>query len=175
MQISGLRFGSKLLDLVEFPVAKSLTGAATLDEIQSMLDQYGKVVVKPFFYGGVGKKGKAGLVRIVDNLTDAMKAKEELYFTTHTWGDRTVRSNGVLFEEFVESEIEVYFSIATSTRMRKPIFTITPHGGVEVEHLPADKKRVVWIHPLIGIKSFDLTNNLNELDAWAVGDSGTIR
>ena len=62
MQISGLRFGSKLLDLVEFPVAKSLTGAATLDEIQSMLDQYGKVVVKPFFYGGVGKKGKAGAV-----------------------------------------------------------------------------------------------------------------
>ncbi|HDQ46288.1 MAG TPA: carboxylate--amine ligase [bacterium] len=163
MQISGLRFGGKLLELVEFPVARSLTGAATLDEIQAMLDRHGKVVVKPFFYGGVGKKGRAGLIRIAENLTDAMKAKEELYFATHTWAGRTVRSNGILFEEFVESDIEVYFSITTSTRLRKPIFTISPHGGTEIEALPPDKKRAVWIHPFIGIKSFDLTNNLNEL------------
>ncbi|NQT24665.1 carboxylate--amine ligase, partial [candidate division KSB1 bacterium] len=131
---------------------------------QQMLDEYGKLVVKPFFYGGVGKKGKAGLIRFVDNLTDAMHAKEELYFATHTWGDKTVRANGVIFEEFVESDTEIYFSITSSTRQRKPIFTITPHGGVEVEDLPPDQKRVVWIDPFIGIKSFDLTNNLNDLN-----------
>lgn len=164
MQIAGLRFGSKLLDLVEFPVARSLTGSATMDELEQMLDRYGKLVIKPFFYGGVGKKGKAGLIRFVDNLTDAMKAKEELYFATHTWGGKTVRANGVIFEEFVESDTEIYFSITTSTCQRKPIFTITPNGGVEVENLPAEQKRVVWIDPFIGIKSFDLTNNLIELD-----------
>ena len=164
MQIAGLRFGTQLLDLVEFPVVKSLGGGATLDELQQMLDDYGKLVVKPFFYGGVGKKGKAGLIRFVDNLTDAMRAKEELYFATHTWGNKTVRANGVIFEEFVQSDTEIYFSITSSTRMRKPIFTITPHGGVEVENLSPDKKRVVWIDPFIGIKSFDLTNNLNDLN-----------
>lgn len=164
MQIAGLRYGTRLLELVEFPVVKSLTGGATLDELQQMLDEYGKLVVKPFFYGGVGRKGKAGLIRFVDSLTEAMRAKEDLYFATHTWGNKTVRANGVSFEEYVESETEIYFSITSSTRKRKPIFTITPHGGVEVENLPPDKKRVVWIDPFIGIKSFDLTNNLNDLN-----------
>jgi succinyl-CoA synthetase beta subunit len=164
MQIAGLKYGSKLLELVEFPVAKSLDGGATLDEIQTMLDRCGRIVVKPFFYGGVGKKGKAGLIRFVDNLTDALHAREELYFATHRWGSKTVRAHGVMFEEFIPSEIELYFSITYSTTKRKPVFTITPHGGVDVESLSADKKRVVWIDSFIGIKSFDLTNVLNDLN-----------
>ena len=163
MQMTGLRYGHRLMDLVEFPVAKSLGGSATPDELQHMLNKYGKIVVKPFFYGGIGKKGKAGLIRIVDNLADAMQAKQDLYFATHQWGSKTVRANGVMFDEFVESDIEVYFSITTSTLHRKPIFTITPHGGVDVEDLPADKKHVEWIDPFIGIKSFDLTNALTDI------------
>jgi len=162
MQISGLKYGSRLLNLVEFPVAKTLDGSATKEDIQKMLDAYGKVIVKPFFYGGVGKKGKAGLVRIVDNMMDAMKAKEELFFATHQHGNKTVRANGVTFEEYVKSETEIYFSISASTKRRKPIFTITPHGGVDVESLPPDKKKVVWIDPFIGIKSFDITNALTD-------------
>jgi succinyl-CoA synthetase beta subunit len=162
MQISGLRYGTKLLELVEFPVAEIMTGSATKEQIQQMLDRYGKLVVKPFFYGGVGKKGKAGLVRIVDTVADAMEAKEELYFATHQYGAKTVRANGVTFEEFIVSDAEIYFSISVSTKERKPIFTLTPHGGVDVESLPTEKKKVVWIDPFIGIKSFDITNTLND-------------
>ncbi|MCE1188604.1 MAG: carboxylate--amine ligase [Ignavibacteria bacterium] len=162
MQISGLRYGSKLLELVEFPVAEFITGGATNDEIQNMLTKYGKLVVKPSFSGGVGKKGKAGLVRIVDNVTDALQAKEELYFATHQYGSKTVKANGVTFEAFIPSELEVYFSIAASTVYRKPIFTITPFGGVDIESLPAGKIKVTDIDPFIGLKSFDLTNALND-------------
>ncbi len=162
MQISGLKYGAKLLDLVEFPVAKFLSSGATKEQIQQMLDQYGKVVVKPSFQGGVGKKGKAGLVRVVENVVDAMKAKEELYFAKHRYGNKIIKANGVTFEEFIQSDIEIYFSISASTRERKPIFTLTPHGGIDVEDLPPDKKRVAWIHPFIGIKSFDITNALND-------------
>ena len=163
MQITGLRFGKQLLDLVEFPVAKTLSGGATKDEIQELLNEAGKVVIKPFYYGGVGKKGKSGLIRIVDNAHDAMKAKEELYFASHTWGNKTVRANGVTFEEFVESDVEIYFSISVSTRLRKPIFIISTHGGVDIESLPPDKKHSTWIDPFIGIKSFDLTNVLSDM------------
>ena len=99
MQIAGLKYGAKLLELVDFPVARSLEADATLDELQQLMDRVGKMVVKPVFSGGVGKKGKAGLIRFVDNLTQAMKAKEDLYFSTHQWGTKTVRSNGVTFEE----------------------------------------------------------------------------
>ena len=162
MQLSGLRYGSKLLELVEFPVAEFLTGGATHDEIQSLIDKYGKIVVKPSFSGGVGKKGKAGLVKIVDNLTDALLAKEQLYFATHTFGSKTVKANGVTFEAFIPSELEVYFSISASTVYRKPIFTISPYGGVDIETLGPDKIKVNDIDPFIGLKSFDLTNQLND-------------
>ncbi len=163
MQITGLKYGSKLLDLVDFPVAEIRNGSATREEIQQMLDKYGRILVKPVFYGGVGKKGKAGLIRIVDNVSDAMEAKEALYFARHQYGAKTVRANGVTFEEFIPSEIEVYFSISESTVERKSIFTLTPFGGMDVEELPPEKKRVVWIDPFIGIKSFDITNALNDV------------
>jgi len=74
-----------------------------------------------------------------------------------------VRANGVTFEEFVISDDEIYFSITESTRLRKSIFTITPFGGVDVEDLPPEKKREVWIDPFIGIKSFDVTNILSDM------------
>lgn len=163
MQISGLKYGAELLRLVEFPVADFITGDATKDEIQQMLDKYGKLVVKPVFYGGVGKKGKAGLVKIVDNLRDALAAKEELYFAKHQYGNKIVKANGVTFEAYIESELEVYFNIMVSTVERKPVFTITPYGGMDIEALPPDKKKVITIEPFIGIKSFNITNALNDL------------
>ncbi|MDZ7314700.1 MAG: carboxylate--amine ligase [candidate division KSB1 bacterium] len=163
MQLTGLKYGSQLLNLVEFPVAKTLTDAATRDEIQQMLDQYGKIVVKPVFYGGIGKKGKAGLVRIVDNLLDAMEAKRELYFARHTVDGKTYVANGVTFEEYIESDMELYFGISVSTWERKPVFTISTQGGVDVESVPPEKKKVIWIDPFIGIKSFDITNALGDI------------
>ena len=165
MQISGLRYGSRLLDLVEFPYAKNLSGGATKEDIEALMKPTGKIVVKPYFSGGVGKKGKAGLVKVASSIDEALKAKEELYFATHTHGTKIIKANGVVFEEFVPSEcnMELYFSITDSTVERKPIFTITPFGGVDIEDLPADKKAIIWIDPVIGIKSFDITNALNDL------------
>jgi len=139
MQISGLKYGAQLLDLVEFPYAPFLTADATKEQIQKMLNTYKKLVVKPFFSGGVGKKGKAGLVRIVDNLMDALQAKKELYFAAHQYGSKTVTANGVTFEAFIPSDIEVYFSITASTIHRKPVFTISRFGGMDIESLSTDK------------------------------------
>ncbi|MCP4546243.1 MAG: carboxylate--amine ligase [bacterium] len=164
MQLSGLRYGAQLLDLVDFPAPEHLTGGATNGEIQALIDKHGKIVVKPVFHEGVGKKGKAGLIRIVDNLHDALEAKADLYFATHKHGTRTVSANGVTFEEFVESDIEVYFSISESTTIRKPTFTISVTGGVDIESLTPDKISSVWIEPFIGLKSFDLTNTLKDLN-----------
>ena len=158
MQLSGLRFGSRLLSLVDFPFAETLGGDATNEELKAFLDRHGRAVVKPVFHGGVGKKGKAGLVRVVDNLHDALAAKKELYFATHRHGSRTVTANGVSFEAFIKSEVEVYFSIDASTATRSPVFTISPRGGVDIES--GAPKQTVEIDPFLGISSFEITNAL---------------
>ncbi len=160
MQLSGLHFGSRLLSLVDFPVAESLGPTATNEEIQAFLDRHGKAVVKPVFHGGVGKKGKAGLIRVVDNLHDALVAKKELYFAAHRYGSRSVTANGVSFEAFIPSEVEVYFSIDASTASRSPVFTISPVGGVNIESVPSAGKQTVEIDPFLGISSFEITNAL---------------
>jgi len=160
MQLSGLRFGSRLLALVDFPFAESLGPNATNDEIQAFLDRHGKAVVKPVFHGGVGRKGKAGLVRVVDDLHGALAARKELYFATHRSGARTVTANGVTFEAFVPSEVEIYFSINASTALRGPVFTISPRGGVDIESVAPEQKQTVEIDPFLGISSFEITNAL---------------
>jgi succinyl-CoA synthetase beta subunit len=160
VQLSGLRFGSRLLSLVDFPFAESLGPNATNEEIQAFLDKHGKAVVKPIFHGGVGKKGKAGLVRVVDNLQDALAARKELYFASHRYGSRIVTASGVTFEAFVPSELEIYFSIDASTASRGPVFTISPKGGVDIESVRSAQKQTVEIDPFLGISSFEITNAL---------------
>ena len=80
MQITGMLWGRKLLDLVEFPRSDVRGPEASVDEIKEMIKKHKQVFIKPFFKGGVGKKGKSGLIGRVDNLHDALKEKERLYF-----------------------------------------------------------------------------------------------
>jgi hypothetical protein len=55
MQITGMLYGSKLLDFVGFPTAEVLGPDASEDQIKTLIDRYGSVFVKPLFKGGIGK------------------------------------------------------------------------------------------------------------------------
>ena len=161
MQITGMLWGRKLLDLVEFPRSDVCGPEASVDEIKEMIQKYKQVFIKPVFKGGVGKKGKSGLIGRADNITDVLKEKERLYFATHQDGNRLVKSNGVTFEGGVPADHEVYFSITDNTIYRAPAMTITHHGGVDIEELPADKLAVVPFDPLTGLKAFHVSNALD--------------
>lgn len=164
MQLTGLKYGKRLMDIVDFPVARTLTESAVKEEIEKLItDSGGKCVVKPAFSGGVGKKGKAGLISIVENAEDADKARKELFFATHTYGNTTRQSKGVTFEEYVESDAELYVSITPSTLDRKPVMMLIVEGGVDVEDIPDDKKAIVPIDPLVGLKGFQVNDALLQL------------
>lgn len=164
MQITGLKYGRRILELVEFPVAQTLTEEASMEEVAKLLDAHGgKCVVKPFFMGGVGKKGKAGLVKIVNNVFEAMEAKKELYFAKHTTGGHTVQANGVSFEAYIPSDVEIYVSITASTEARQSVMLLIVEGGVEVEEIATEKKKLIHFNPVTGVKSFHIANALNEL------------
>ena len=168
MQITGMKYGHQLLKLVDFPVAETLSASASLDEVSDLILRHGgKCVVKPVFLGGVGKKGKAGLIRIVDNAYEAMIAKKELYFAIHEQGNHRVQANGVTFEGFVPSEIEIYVNISASTKHRSPVLTLTTDGGVEVEEIPPERKKVISFNPATGLKAFHVHDALRELDCPA--------
>ena len=165
MQLTGLLWGRKLLKKVGFPTAEVLGPEASVDEIKDLIKKCGQVFIKPIFKGGVGKKGKSGLIGRVSDITTALSEKERLYFAEHTVGNAVSKADGVTFEGGVPAKHEVYFSISDSTVFRAPTMTITHHGGVDIEELPEDKIKEVPFDPLTGLKSFHVSNALEELGA----------
>ena len=165
MNITGMLYGAKLLDIVEFPRTEVLGPEAADHEIKDLIDRNGQIFVKPIFRGGIGKKGKAGLIGKASDLKTALKEKERLYFIEHRVGNVVAKSQGVTFEAGVPADHEVYVSISDSTRYRAPTLTITHHGGMDIEELGRDQIVEVPFDPLTGLKSFVITNALSDLKA----------
>jgi succinyl-CoA synthetase beta subunit len=165
MQLTGMLHGSKLLRLVEFPAAEVLGPEASEDEIKGLIERCGSVFVKPIFKGGVGKKGKSGLIGRAADLKTALQEKERLYFVDHRVGNAVFKAQGVTFEGAVPAEHEVYFAIGDSTRFRAPTITLTHRGGVAIEEL--DRKHVAEVpfEALTGLKAFVIANALTDIGA----------
>ncbi|WP_341315455.1 ATP citrate lyase citrate-binding domain-containing protein [Paraburkholderia sp. IMGN_8] len=165
MQVTGMLYGARLLQFGGFPAAEVLGPDASEEQIKALLDRYGSVFVKPVFKGGVGKKGKAGLVGRANDLKSALREKERLYFVEHRHGNQVAKSNGVTFEGAVPAEHEVYFSITDSTHFRAPTMTLTHHGGVDIEELDRGLVAQIPFDPLTGLKAFVVANALSALKA----------
>tara|TARA_Y100000294_G_scaffold29726_1_gene25140 strand:- start:649 stop:1815 length:1167 start_codon:yes stop_codon:yes gene_type:complete len=130
-----------------------------------MIKRHGEIFIKPVFKGGVGKKGKSGLIGRAKNITDALKEKERLYFAEHHHNNAVAKSDGITYEAAVPADYEVYFSISDNTNYRAPTMTLTHHGGVDIEELPPEKIAVVPFDPLTGLKAFHVSNALADLGA----------
>lgn len=165
MQVTGMLHGAKLLRFVGFPTAEILGPDASEEEINALIERCGQVFIKPVFKGGVGKKGKAGLLGRAQDLKTALKEKERLYFVEHRHGNQVAKANGVTFEGGVPAEHEVYFSITDSTRFRAPMMTLSHHGGMDIEELDKSLVAQVPFDPLTGLKAFVVANALSDLGA----------
>jgi succinyl-CoA synthetase beta subunit len=165
MQVTGMLYGARMLRFVGFPTSEVLGPAASEDEIRALIEKHGEAIIKPVFKGGVGKKGKAGLVGRAKDLKSALKEKERLYFVEHRHGSQIAKANGVTFEGAVPAKHEVYFSITDSTHFRAPTMMLTHHGGVDIEELDKGQVAEIPFDPLTGLKAFVVANALSELDA----------
>ena len=167
MRLTGMKYGAPILKLADFPIPEVLEADATVNEIEALIEKRGKCVVKPVFHGGVGKKGKAGLVKIVDNVAEALKAKQFLYFAEHTFHNERITASGVTYEEFIPSSYEIYFNFSVSTISRRVNFTITHHGGVDIEELDSSMIFQGSFDAITGLKSFHIIDALTEINAPA--------
>ena len=165
MLLNGMLFGARLLDHVGFPSPEVLGPAATEDEIRGLIDRHGVIFVKPWFRGGVGKKGKAGLIGEARDLAAALAEKERLYFAEHRHGNASAKANGVTFEAGVPARHEVYFSITDDTVFRAPTMTLSHRGGIDIEELDPSEIAKVPFDALTGLKAFVVANALSDIGA----------
>ena len=98
MQVTGMLYGAQLLKHVDFPTSEVLGPDADEDEIKALIDRHKMIFIKPLFKGGIGKKGKAGLIGRATDLKTAMRERERLYFVEHRHGNTVAKANGVTFE-----------------------------------------------------------------------------
>ena len=165
MQITGMLHGHKLLEHVGFPAAEVLGPDASEREIQDLIRRHGTIFIKPLFKGGIGKKGKAGLIGTATDLKTALREKERLYFVEHCHGNARAKSYGVTFEGGVPAEHEVYFAITDSTAFRAPTMTLTHKGGMDIEELPKGDVARIPFEALTGLKAFVVANALSGIGA----------
>ena len=165
MQITGMLHGSRLLQFAGFPTTEVLGPDASEEAIKALIDKTGLIFIKPVFKGGIGKKGKAGLLGRAKDLQTALAEKERLYFAEHHVGHLRAKSNGVTFEGGVPAEHEVYFSITDSTHFRAPMMTLTHRGGMDIEEVEKSQIATVPFDPLTGLKAFVVANALAEIGA----------
>lgn len=165
MNLTGMLYGARLLKLAGFPTPEILGPGASEAEIKAAIARHGQLFIKPVFRGGVGKKGKAGLIGRASDLKTALAEKERLYFAEHRHGNQVAKANGVTFEAAVPAEHEVYFSLTDNTHFRAPTMTLTHHGGMEIEELDKSMLATVPFNPLTGLKAFVVANALSELNA----------
>ncbi|MGF6936721.1 succinyl-CoA synthetase beta subunit [Paraburkholderia sp. UCT70] len=165
MQITGMLHGARLLQFVGFPASEILGPSASEEEIKTLIDRHRQIFIKPVFKGGVGKKGKAGLLGRATDLKTALIEKERLYFAEHTVGHIKAKANGVTFEAGVPAQHEVYFSITDSTRFRAPTMTLSHVGGMDIEEVDPKQVAMVPFDALTGLKAFVVANALSEIGA----------
>ncbi len=165
MQITGMLWGAKLLNYVGYPTSEVLGPEATGEQVKDLIDRYGRVLIKPVFKGGIGKKGKAGLIGFAADVATAMREKERLFFVEHQVGSSRAKAEGVTFESAIPAAHEVYVSITDDTRYRAPTLTITHHGGVDIEDLPSQAIATIPFDALTGFKGFIVANALDSIDA----------
>src|SRR5438270_1039544 len=153
MEITGMLHGARLLRFVGFQASEVLRPDASEAQIKALIERHGSIFVKPVFKGGVGKKGKAGLVGRASDLKTALAEKERLYFAEHRVGHILAKANGVTYEGAVPAEHEVYFSISDGSRFRAPTMTLTHHGGMDIEELDDRQVARIPFDPLTGLKA----------------------
>ena len=165
MNLTGMLYGSKLLGHVDFPSSEVLGPAASEDDIQGLIARHKLIFIKPLFKGGVGKKGKSGLIGQARDLKTALQEKERLYFATHRHGNAVAKANGVTFEGGIPAEHEVYFAITDSTEYRAPTMSLTHVGGIDIEELNKTQIARVPFEALTGLKAFVVANALTDIGA----------
>ena len=165
MQVTGMLHGSRLLEFAAFPCSEVLGPGAGEEEIKALLERHGMIFIKPVFKGGIGKKGKSGLLGRATDVKGALREKERLYFVEHRHGNAVAKANGVTFESGIPAEHEVYFAISDSTEFRAPTMTLTHRGGVDIEELDKSEIAQVPFEALTGLKAFVVANALTDIGA----------
>src|SRR6201996_4342810 len=116
------------------------------------------VVVKAQIHAG--GRGKGGGVKIAKSVEEAGQLAGKMLgmnLVTHQTGPEGKKGQGLLIEETLPIERELYLSILLDRAVGKPVFMASSAGGMEIEEVAAKDPNAIIkeaIDPTIGFQPF---------------------
>lgn len=138
------------------PVPKGKYVTTAQEAKQAAQELGGKVVLKAQVHAG--GRGKAGGIKVVSSPEEAEKAAATLLGTrlvTHQTGPEGVPVNGLLVEDTVEAERELYLGIVVDNSRGMSVMMASEAGGMEIEEVAAQSPEKIlraYIDPVVGFQ-----------------------
>ena len=126
------------------------------------------VVVKAQIHAG--GRGKGGGVKFCPNADNALQSCEDILgmnLITHQTGPEGQKVKKVYITQAFDISKEFYVGITMDRTTGKDVFMVSTEGGMEIEEVAKDtpdKIIKVWIDPLEGFRSFQLTKLVRGLN-----------
>ncbi len=133
----------------------------------------GTVVVKAQIHAG--GRGKGGGVKLAATPAEAERIAGEMIgmtLVTHQTGPEGRKVRRVLIEEGLQIKKEFYLGIIVDRAAERPVFMVSPAGGVDIEKVAAETPHLIFkehVDPRIGFQPF-YARRL----AFALGLSGDL-
>lgn len=111
----------------------------------------------------VGGRGKAGGVKIVDDLSDVEKVADKI-LKTEIKGYKPI---GILVDEKTEIKQEFYLGIVFDRKMKKTVIIFSPSGGIDIEEMSKrcpQKITKIYIDELLALQEFHINRLLPLVD-----------
>ena len=111
----------------------------------------------------VGGRGKAGGVKIVDDLSDAEKVAGKILKTEI----KDHKPKGILVLEKIEIKQEFYLSIVLDRKMKKTLVIFSSFGGMDIEEVSKKHPKKIaklYVEELLGLQDFHINRLLPLVD-----------
>ncbi len=156
-RIGELVFLEHFARLYKIPVPEYLSEPVTQSKLKEKLGSWGIGIVKPDVLAG--KRGKAGLVRKVESIGDALRVLREVA-AEEILGQHP-RSAYIV--QAVPADMEIFTAISYSSDTLSPAFTVSLRGGMEVETISEEDKVTVPLNVFQGLNAYQASEALTKL------------
>ena len=143
--------GKKLLTEAGISVPRSKLARSPEEAIEAAKEFQDRVVLKAQTL--MGRRGKAGLIKKANSREEIFEIAQRMFSSKHE--GETIHA--LLVEERQNVAREFYLGLAIDVSAKKPVFILSPEGGMEIEEIARSKPQSitrVLIDPLIGLREF---------------------
>lgn len=155
-QIGELTFLEVLAPRFKIPVPGFAVEPVTQSVLKRKLEDWGSGIVKPDVLAG--KRGRAGLVRKVEDYRDALKLLKKV--AAKVVSGRQPRMAYIV--QTMPSDFEVFSAITYDSRCLSPALTVSMKGGVDIESATASDKITLPLNVFRGLNAYQASEALTQ-------------